>query len=77
MNATETRVIVFAKKGRKSTIDKRNFLVSNEHIEIVNNYTLHVGVKFSANGYLTNRKENSTEKNKGVLNLWWPSRSVC
>ena len=65
IDATETRVIVFLKKSRKSTIDKRNFMVSNEHIEIVNNYTLYVGVKFSANGYFTNHKENSTEKNRG------------
>ena len=40
-------------------------MVSNEHIEIVNNDTLYVGVKFSANGYFTNHKENSTEKNRG------------
>ena len=42
-------------------------MVSNEHIEIVNNYTLYVGVKFSANGYFTNHKENSTEKNRSLI----------
>ena len=73
----ETRVIVFPKKGRKSTIDKSNFLVSNEHIEIVNNYTLHVGVKFSADGISYKSLKKLNRKNTGVLNLWWPSRSFC
>ena len=49
-------------------------MISSEHIEIVNNYTLYVGVKFSVNGYFTNHKENSTEKTE-VLNLWLGSRS--
>ena len=38
-------------------------MVSNENIEIVNNYT-YLGVKFSANGNFTNHKENLTEKTK-------------
>ena len=38
-------------------------MVSNENIEIVNNYTC-LGVKFSANGNFTNPKENVTEKTK-------------
>ena len=38
-------------------------MVSNEHIEIVNNYTC-LGVKFSANGNFTNHKENLTQKTK-------------
>ena len=46
-------------------MDKHNFMVSKEHIEIVNNYT-YLGVKVSANGNLTNHKENLTEKNKEV-----------
>ena len=36
-------------------------MVSNENVEIVNNYT-HLGVKFSANGSFTNHKENLTVK---------------
>ena len=40
-----------------STIDKHNFMVSDEHIEMVNNYT-YLGVKFSANGNITNHEEN-------------------
>ena len=51
INPTKTKVIVFQKKSRKSAIDKHNFMVSNENIEIVNNYT-YLGVKFSANGIL-------------------------
>ena len=38
-------------------------MVSNENIEIVNNYT-YLGVKFSANGSFTNHKENLTVKAK-------------
>ena len=38
-------------------------MVSNENIEIVNNYT-YLEVKFSANGNFTNHKENLTEKTK-------------
>ena len=38
-------------------------MVSNENIEIVNNYT-YLGVKFSANGNFTNHNENLTEKTK-------------
>ena len=63
INPTKTKVIVFQKKSRKSAIDKHNFMVSNENIEIVNNYT-YLGVKFSANGNFTNHKENLTEKTK-------------
>ena len=36
-------------------------MVSNENIEIVNNYT-YLGAKFSANGSFTNHKENLTVK---------------
>ena len=61
------KLLYFRKKSsRKSTMDKHNFTVSKEHIEIVNNYT-YLGVKFSANGNFTNHKENFTEKNKEVL----------
>ena len=63
INPTKTKVIEFQKKSRKSAIDKHNFMVSNENIEIVNNYT-YLGVKFSANGNFTNHKENLTEKTK-------------
>ena len=44
-------------------MDKHNFMVSKEHIEIVNNYT-YLGAKFSANGNFTNHKEKFTEKTK-------------
>ena len=64
INPTKTKVIVFQKKSRKSTTrDKYDFSVSNEHIEIVNNYT-YLGVNFSANGNFTNHKENLKEKTK-------------
>ena len=63
INPTKTKVIVFQKKSRKSTMDKHNFMVSKEHVEIVNNYT-YLGVKFSANGNFTNHKENFTAKTK-------------
>ena len=36
-------------------------MVSNENIEIVNNYT-YLGVKFAANGSFTNHEENLTAK---------------
>ena len=62
INPTKTKVIVFQKKSRKSTIDKHNFMVSNEHIEIVDNYT-YLKVKFSANRNFTNQ-ENLPEKTK-------------
>ena len=42
INPTKATVIVFQKKSRKSAIDKHNFMVSNENIEIVNNYTLNI-----------------------------------
>ena len=38
INPTKTKVIVFQKKSRKSATDKHNFMVSNDNIEIVNNY---------------------------------------
>ena len=63
INPTKAKVIVFQKKSRKSTTDKYDFSVSNEHIEIVNNYT-YLGVNFSANGNFTNHKENLKEKTK-------------
>ena len=53
INPTRTKVIVFQKKSRKSTTDKYDFTVSNEHIEIVNSYT-YLGVNFSANRNFTN-----------------------
>ena len=52
INPTKAKVIVFQKKSRKSTTDKYDFSVSNEHIAIVNNYT-YLGVNFSANGNFT------------------------
>jgi len=66
INPTKTKVIVFQKKSRKSTTDKYDFSVTNEHIEIVNNYT-YLGVTFSANGNFTNHKENLKEKTKRSL----------
>ena len=63
INPTKTKVIVFQKKSRKSAIDKHNFMVSNEKIEIINNYT-YLGAKFSANG-----TDKMAEENKsGLIN---------
>ena len=63
LNSNKTKIIIFQKKSRKSTIVKYNFTVNNEHIEIVNNYT-YLSVNFSANGNFTNHKENLKEKTK-------------
>ena len=57
----EIRVRFERKQCALSAIDKHNFMVSNENIEIVNNYT-YLRVKVSANGNFTNHKENLTEK---------------
>ena len=48
INPTKTKVIVFQKKSRKSAIDKHNFMVSNENIEIVNNYIIIYVLRFTA-----------------------------
>ena len=61
INPTKTKVIIFQKKSRKSIIEKYKFLVNNENIEIVNNYT-YLGVSFSANGSFTTHKEKLKEK---------------
>ena len=63
INPTKKRVIIFQKKSRKSIIDKYKFLVNNENIEIVNNYT-YLGVNFSTNGSFTNHEEKLKEKTR-------------
>ena len=63
INPSKTKVIIFQKKSRKSIIDKYKFLVNNENIEIVNNYT-YLGVNFSVYGSFTNHKEKLKEKTR-------------
>lgn len=63
INHSKTKVVIFQKKTRKSTIEKYNFLVNNKQIEIVKDYT-YLGVNFSSNGSFANHKEKLKEKTR-------------
>ena len=63
INPKKTKVVIFQKKCRKSTLDKYYFQINDDKIDIVNNYT-YLGINFSANGnfrdYKTNLKDKTT-----------------
>ena len=63
VNPKKTKVVIFQKKCRKSLHDKHHFQISNDKIEIVNNYT-YLGINFSANGNFRDCKSNLKDKTR-------------
>ena len=63
INPKKTKVMIFEKKCRKSTIEKYKFFISSNIIDIVNNYT-YLGVNFSSNGNFSNHKIKAKEKTR-------------
>ena len=62
VNPKKTKVVIFQKKCRKSTLDKCYFQI-NDKIDIVNNYT-YLGINFSANGNFRDCKTNLKDKTR-------------
>ena len=63
MNSKKTKVLIFQKQIRESTLHKHCFQINNDKIEIVNNYT-YLGINFSTNGNFREHKINSKEKTR-------------
>ena len=63
VNPKKTKVMIFQKKCRKSTLDKHLFRINDDKIDIVNNYT-YLGINFSANGNFRYCKTNSKDKTR-------------
>ena len=61
INPKKTKVMIFQKKCRKSTLNKYCFNINHKSIEIVNNYT-YLGVNFSSCGSFRDCKTNLKEK---------------
>ena len=63
INPKKTKVVIFQKKCRKSTLDKYYFQINDDKIDIVNNYT-YLGINFSANGNFRDCKTNLKDKTR-------------
>ena len=63
INPKKTKVMIFQKKCRKSTLDKYLFRINDDKIDIVNNYT-YLGINFSANGNFGDCKTNLKDKTR-------------
>ena len=61
VNLRKTKIVVFQKKTRRSTLENYDFMINNRRIEIVNDYT-YLGVNFSSNGSFIRHKEKLQEK---------------
>ena len=63
VNPKKTKVVIFQKKCRKSTLDKYYFQINDDKIDIVNNYT-YLGINFSTNGNFRDCKTNLNDKTR-------------
>ena len=63
INPKKTKVVIFEKKYRKSTGEKYSLFISDNTIEIVNNYA-YLGVNFSTYGSFRNHKTKAEEKTR-------------
>ena len=61
INLRKTKIVVFQKKTRRSTLENYYFMINNRRIEIVNDYT-YLGVNFSSNRSFIRHKEKLQEK---------------
>ena len=63
INPKKTKVVIFQKKCRKSTLDKNYFQINDDKIDIVNIYN-YLGINFSANGNFCDYKTNLKDKTR-------------
>ena len=63
INLKKTKVVIFQKKLRKSTLNDHYFHINREKIETVSNYT-YLGVNFTSNGNFRDNKINLKEKTR-------------
>ena len=63
VNPKKTKVMIFQKKCRKSTLDKHYFQINKNKIEIVNSYA-YLGINFTSNGNLRDCKANLKDKTR-------------
>ena len=56
----KTKVMVFEKQCRKSTLEKYSFFIDDDHIEISQDYS-YLGLSFCANGNFSNSKRTLIE----------------
>lgn len=63
INPKKTKVLIFQKKLRKSTLDKQRFYINSDKIEIASNYT-YLGVNFSTTGNFRDHKTHLKEKTR-------------
>ena len=63
VNSKKTKVLIFQKQIRKSTLHKHCLQINNDKIKIVNNYT-YLEINFSTNGNFREHKINSNEKTR-------------
>ena len=63
INLKKTKVVIFQKKSRKSTLDKQHIYINREKIEFTNIYT-YLGVILSSNGKFWENKINLKEKTR-------------
>ena len=63
INPKKTKVLIFQKKLRKSTLEKQHFYINSDKIEIVSKYT-YLGVNFLTTGNFRDHKTNLKEKTR-------------
>ena len=63
INPKKTKVVIFQKKLRKSTLNNHHFHINREKIENVSNYN-YLGVNFRSNGNFRDNKINLKEKTR-------------
>ena len=60
VNTKKTKVVIFQKKTRKSTLQKYSFFLNDSQIDIVQDYT-YLGSTISSNGSFSNSKLKSVD----------------
>ena len=63
VNTKKTKVVIFQKKTRKSTLQKYSFFLNDSQIDIVQDYT-YLGSTISSNGSFSNSKLKSADKTR-------------
>ena len=63
VNTKKTKVVIFQKKTRKSTLQKYSFFLNDSQIDIVQDYT-YLGSTISSNGSFSNSKLKSVDKTR-------------
>ena len=76
VNPKKTKIMIFEKEYRKSTLNKHCCHINRHNIEIVNNYA-YLGINFSSNGNFKVCKSNLKGKVNSPVKLWFSIKVIA